>query len=182
MAVVEHPVLALCCRQTCAYVADHLGDIAEKESSPIQASSAAIRRRQIIESVVACASVVARYAQIHSVTNIGSELELVVAVNLGDITDPLELLLAFKQRTIAATHAQAIPPADRRRAIDTRICRRAGRGLIEQESAPSGSKQRLRACEIRVRYAHIGHRRRADVWLVCPRVIFEISEAKIAEE
>ena len=106
LAVIEHSMLPLGSIGTGADVAAQLGNVAQQERREIKAAVATVRGRWLIEGVDAGSVGVARHAQVLRVPNVRTELELVVAFHLRHVGDPLELLLAFDQGTIATRDAQ----------------------------------------------------------------------------
>src|SRR5690348_11835031 len=101
-------MLALCSVGTGTDIARKLRHFAQHEGGKIQTATATVGSPLVIESVNTGAVRIARNAQVLCITDVCTELELVIALHLGDVGDPLILRLVLDQRTVAARHAKSV--------------------------------------------------------------------------
>ena len=117
-----------------------------------------------------------------SVSEIGAELELVIAVDFGPVGHPLKLLFALGQRAVAARHAKAIAEVKGRPSEIAAVARRCRRRLVQDEATPTRGFQCLRSSLVGVRNSDGGHRCSSNIRLRRHRVVLEVTEAEISEQ
>ena len=91
-------------------IALQLGDVAQQERRQVKAASTCIAAGSgvVAEAVFAGAVIVAGETQVHGVPDVTAKFELMVAIHLGPVVNKLELLLTFRERTVASAHTQTV--------------------------------------------------------------------------
>ena len=79
-------------------------NVAQQEGCKTVAACAAIRCVSGIDVQQPRPARIARRSQVHRITDVSTELDLVVALGFRPVVDELELLFAFRQRAIAAAN------------------------------------------------------------------------------
>ncbi len=104
LAVKEPALLALRSGQARTDEPLEGSNVAQQEGCKTVAACAAIRCVSGIDVQQPRPARIARRSQVHRVTDVSTELDLVVALRFRPVVDELELLFAFRQRAIAATN------------------------------------------------------------------------------
>src|SRR5438552_3343048 len=114
---------------------------------------------------------VAGDAQIFGVPDISTDLELVVAPNLGPVVDELKLLFVFNQRTVATANVQSL--AEMGNCLE--VTRR-----IHEETRQTGRERIIGNVE--TRNAKAGGRVGSGIKFVAFGMVFEVSETEVGEK
>src|SRR4029077_7483511 len=161
-------------------VACERGNLSQQERCKVQTAIPAVRCSLGTEVVFSRAVVVAGDAQVHGVTDVATELNLVIAFQLGPIVDELELLFAFGERTIATCHTQAVSKAGNYAALAAVVLSAtlAADRIWAEQKRPQAGRLGIRC--VRVRNPEVAHRR-APSGLLGLWVVFEPTEAEIGQ-
>ena len=176
LTVEEPALLALSCVQAGADETLEFVYVAEQEGAEHQAAVAGERSAVLVEVELTGAVRVGRYTEVHRVTNVGAELELMVALDLGPVVDELELLFALGERAVAAADVEAV--AKVRQAFLLSGAAVAAVDCREERGQAAG----LGGAEVHSGNAERGHRVAARIGIGGLRIVLEVSEAEVGQQ
>ena len=108
LAIEEPPLLPLGGVEARAHKAIKVGHIAEQERGQVKAAVSRVRRATGIEFQLTGAVRIARHPEVLRITNVCSELDLVIPLDARPVIHNLELIFLFGQWTVATTDVQTV--------------------------------------------------------------------------
>ena len=148
LAEEKPPVLGFARVERIGNVAFEARDVADQERSQTGAAAARPLRARRVEVELARAVPVARHAQVEGAADIGSELERVVAADLGPVVDELILILVLNERAVAAVDTQGVTELEQAAAVTVdEKCGQAGVEILVDVHARNACLLRWRGAD-----------------------------------